>query len=553
MRRSPIHDLRPAPNSKQSWPTVTTQTNIVLPKVETKETTSPASNRLLPGGGSSFGTAALLWLLLFNRLRVDWSVNPQYSYGWFVPMLGLGLLWRRWNFRPAPAPPAHSGIIGLAVACLLLTLLPVRLIQEANPEWRLILWLQAVQTVLLSLCAVFYLGGWPWVKHFVFPVGFLLLAVPWPTGLETAVIQNLMRLVTSLTVEVLDWMNIPAIQQGSIIEIASGVVGVDEACSGVRSLQTSLLVSLFVGELYQFNKVRRGLLLGAGFLLAIIANIGRTTFLVWVASSRGFAKMHQWHDGAGVAVVFVVLTGLGGLALWLRPKSTAPEPLSPVWALRRIPRGWLFALTGWLVAVEVGTEFWYRAHESDLAENVHWSIAWPINEAQFQDLEIGETALAMLRCTGARGVGWQDANGNQLKLFFLKWKPGNNSAQLAKSHRPEICLPGAGLKLVKDLGTHTALVEGVELPFHRYVFQQQDKTLYVFYCLWEDRSPRRHEAVPEDGSMASRLAAVRAGKRNLGQQVLQVAVHGPTTPGEALTALETELKQLVRKSATPGS
>src|SRR5580658_5353140 len=39
---------------------------------------------------------ALLWFILLNQLRVEWTVNPQYSYGWIVPLLCLGLLARRW-------------------------------------------------------------------------------------------------------------------------------------------------------------------------------------------------------------------------------------------------------------------------------------------------------------------------------------------------------------------------------------------------------------------------------------------------------------------------
>ena len=36
-----------------------------------------------------------LWWVLINQLRVEWTVNPQYSYGWSVPVLCLYLAWRR--------------------------------------------------------------------------------------------------------------------------------------------------------------------------------------------------------------------------------------------------------------------------------------------------------------------------------------------------------------------------------------------------------------------------------------------------------------------------
>src|ERR1700691_3137845 len=54
------------------------------------------------------------WFLFFNELRVEWQVNPQYSYGYLVPLLGAALLWRRWPDRPAACPrqiPVLSGVI----------------------------------------------------------------------------------------------------------------------------------------------------------------------------------------------------------------------------------------------------------------------------------------------------------------------------------------------------------------------------------------------------------------------------------------------------------
>src|SRR5262249_28288776 len=102
------------------------------------------------------------WLLVFGRLKPDWSINPQYYYGWVVPLLAFGLFYFRWTSRPFPSPPAAARSLALASSALLILLLPVRLIEEANPEWRLILWVHALQMVCLTLSALAYLGGWTW-------------------------------------------------------------------------------------------------------------------------------------------------------------------------------------------------------------------------------------------------------------------------------------------------------------------------------------------------------------------------------------------------------
>ncbi len=50
---------------------------------------------------------AWLWFVLINDLRVEWTVNPQYSYGWAVPFLCAFLVWQRiqkTESRNAPHP-----------------------------------------------------------------------------------------------------------------------------------------------------------------------------------------------------------------------------------------------------------------------------------------------------------------------------------------------------------------------------------------------------------------------------------------------------------------
>ena len=204
------------------------------------------------------GLLALYWCQLWWQLQVEWTANAQYGYGWFVPLLAAGLFWRRWTERPEP--DSHCALPRTATHCwmgvmalLLLALLPTRLIHEANLGWRSAQWVHALILLTLSLGLLWRAGGWRWVRHFGFPFCFLLVAVPWPSRVEDFAVQGLMRLVAAVTVEVVGILGIPAIPRGNLLEIASGVVSVNEACSGVRSLQTSLMVALFLGELYSLR------------------------------------------------------------------------------------------------------------------------------------------------------------------------------------------------------------------------------------------------------------------------------------------------------------
>ena len=45
----------------------------------------------------------MLWLEIVQQLRSEWSLNPQYSYGWTVPFLVGWLVYQRWPRRPVPS------------------------------------------------------------------------------------------------------------------------------------------------------------------------------------------------------------------------------------------------------------------------------------------------------------------------------------------------------------------------------------------------------------------------------------------------------------------
>src|SRR3979490_3132906 len=137
-----------------------------------------------------------LWLWLFIHLQVEWSLNPQYNYGWAVPFLALLMFWFRWPRRPEPDVENHS-MAGWAAWIVLTLLFPIRVVEEANPDWRLLSWVLAICVIDFSLLTLYRAGGRSWLKHFAFPVFFPLAAVPWPVQLENFVVQTMMRAVAS--------------------------------------------------------------------------------------------------------------------------------------------------------------------------------------------------------------------------------------------------------------------------------------------------------------------------------------------------------------------
>src|ERR1035438_2137247 len=224
-------------------------------------------------------------------------------------------------------PVVSSPVVLWALALCAFLYAPTRFLQEANPTWRLtsLLWTLEVIGITLSMLA-FVLGAYhaARTKHhapgisafcfsdFLFPILFFLVAVPWPSGLETFMVQSLMRSNVATTVELLGLFGIPAVQHANVIEVGAGVVGIDEACSGIRSLQATLMISLFLGELYRLTVRRRIGLVALGFVLAFAFNVARTLLLTGIASARGVGAVASWHDPAGASILVACF-----LCLWL--------------------------------------------------------------------------------------------------------------------------------------------------------------------------------------------------------------------------------------------
>ncbi|MEI6377037.1 MAG: exosortase/archaeosortase family protein, partial [bacterium] len=251
--------------------------------------------------------AAGAWFAVIRILWTDWRVDPQYSYGILVPLLVIGLLMKRWEDRPAPTAPGRSertlaAVTMLLSAALLALVIPMA---EANPDWRPLGGVAALSTFLLSMSLILMVGGKRWLRHFCLPVCFFLIAVPWPRNLEVSVMSSLMSWNTATTLEILHWCGYEALRQGNLIAIPSGILGIEEACSGIRSLQSGLMVALFFGEVFRLGLIRRLLLLLIAIGAALLGNIVRSSVLAVVASRQGLAAVASWHDPAGIMALLL--------------------------------------------------------------------------------------------------------------------------------------------------------------------------------------------------------------------------------------------------------
>jgi len=387
-------------------------------------------------------------------------------------------------------------------------------------------------------------------------------------------VQGLMRTVAAVATEAITLFGIPAQLEGNLIRVNTGLVGVNEACSGVRSLQTSLMIGLLFGELKRFSLSRRLLLLLGALAIAVIANFARAFFLVWVAATQDVAAVDRWHDAAGYTIVAVVFCGSLLLATLLNRNKKLESRKAKVEhgscdstdfrpPTSDLPPRFLLSTSSflicllWLLAVEIGVEAWYRAHERGLIAREQWSARWPETAKDFREIHLDERTKRILRFDEGRGGRWrvtgsqrtEDGDqraegkaGDSALLYFFRWRPGSNSALLANLHRPDVCLPASGWTQLGDYGVRAYPVsEKLSLPFRHFVFAQTPLTpagernfsrprfAHSFFCLREDRVrkkegetlPEQFAQEPSEWSRRERLNLVAQGRRHLGQQVMQ--------------------------------
>jgi exosortase len=487
---------------------------------------------------------AMPWWMLIAYLSQHWSVDPQYSFGWLVPVICAYLFMVRWRTRP-PAEPAPSAVPRWVFWSAGFSLLPTWLVAQTNPDWRLLGWILAVGVVSVTLCTVYLLGGRFWLRHFAFSVCFILTSVPWLGSVEGFVVQGLTQAATVVTVAALHLFHIAAVQHGNVIELKSGLLGVDEACSGIRSLQATLVVSLFFGEIYRAPWPRRILLVLCGALVAFLCNVGRTFALSAVAAKDGVEAISSWHDPLGFTALALCLVVVWGVA---RLISGPPPKLMPskARAANFLPQGLAFSFGAWILFTVVGTEIWYRSHETE--GGPQWSVAWPVNKSDYSDVKLSQQESNALACDKERAAEWTNSDGSHWTAFIFNWAKGPSKSRiLARMHRPENCLPAAGYKLSADRGNIIVQVPNLSIPFHALDFEYAGDRFYVFFCLWEEglRASER-PWIQDEWTPVARLESVLFGKRSLGQQVLEVVISGYRTPEEADAAFRREIAGMIQ-------
>ena len=513
-------------------------------------------------GAVAFG---LVWFLAVRVAWSEWELNPQYQYGLALPVLCAVFFVLRWRDRPAgeivAGRPAAAAWLVMGISTLVIC--AVQPVSEANPGWRLLSGLALSAAVAWTLGAAFLAGGLPWLRHFAFPSALLLTGIPWPRELEEGIMSVLIQANSQIVVEALNWCGHAAEQQGNLILLPGGLLGVEEACSGIRSLQSGIVAALCYGELLRLGAGRRWVLVGVALVVTLAGNTLRMTLLSFVATTMGFSAEKSWHDPAGVVLLVgsIIAIGVAGSFMGRKKNSrSVTESGRP----SRLPASGedsrrdacstplLWASSVALIISWAGTEAWYRSHERAGERPVEWSLARQSVSGKARDLRVPDRTLDILRFPEGFSESWMDESGLRWQAYYFRWMPGKVGAQVTYTHTPTVCLAATGMVLEQTYPPVLYEKGGLRMSIDAYRFRDKGQPLFVFHAISEDFSKAIDEAPSGGASVRGRFDAVRDGRRNRGQRLLELAAWNAGSYEEAERGLRAVLDENIRLAGPSG-
>jgi exosortase len=243
-----------------------------------------------------------LYAQTLTSLARQWASDDDFSHGFFVIPIAAYFVWeRRAAFIQAPARPALLGLVLTATSLL------VFIAGQFGAE----LYLTRVSLIGVVAGAVLFLGGWKRLWIVLFPLAFLLLMIPLPSIIFNQITFPLQGIASQAGEVVIAAAGVPVLREGNILHVPGRALEVAEACSGIRSLMSLLMLAIVLGYFTERRTGGRVAIALAAIPIAILANAARVAgtglAAYWVSpeAAEGF-----FHTFSGWMVFVVALGGL---------------------------------------------------------------------------------------------------------------------------------------------------------------------------------------------------------------------------------------------------
>lgn len=247
-----------------------------------------------------YGESAFGWMLNYWNSEAALMGGADYSHGYLIPFVSLGVLWlKRHELAAAPKQVCQLGLY-VIIAALLFHWLGAKAQQTR---------LSLFSLILLAWGIPFYFYGWKVAKLLIFPCAYLVFCIP--MNFLDQISFPLRMFAASASTGMLNGLGIEAERSGSAIySAAAGGFNFDVAdpCSGIRSLLAMTALTAVYAYLTQKTLIKKWFLFLCAIPLAIIGNMARITTIALVAQAFGQQiALTLYHDYSGYVVFGVAI------------------------------------------------------------------------------------------------------------------------------------------------------------------------------------------------------------------------------------------------------
>jgi exosortase len=265
------------------------------------------------GLGAWLVSCAVLYGPVLLKLTGDWRDNATYSHGFLVPPIALFLVWQQRDRLTRMTPrPAAAGLVLLAAGLGLFVL------GTLGAE----LFLTRVSLLFVLAGTVAFVCGWAHLRIVAFPIAILLFMIPLPAIVFDRIAVSLQLVASMLGAGLLHASGYGVVRHGNVLMLPTIALEVTDACSGIRSLVSLLLVTVLAGWLGERSIWRRMLVALLAIPLAIVLNGVRIAATGVAATWFGPAAAAGLpHEVAGWLVFVAAAGAVWGLQRVLRSEA----------------------------------------------------------------------------------------------------------------------------------------------------------------------------------------------------------------------------------------
>ena len=258
-----------------------------------------------------------------SALVSEWLSSADASYGVALVAVALLLAWRRRAIFLSRLQPHSSPIVGLAALAFALALYVVGIIGAD-------VFVTRVSSVFVLAGMIGFLAGPAATRVVAAPLFFLLLAIPPPTLVVTAVTLPLQVVASQIAEATLVLVGVPVVRDGNLLRLPSTTLAVAEACSGLRSLVSLGALAVVLAWAADLSWTKRAVVVAASVPIAVALNGLRVAVTGVACQVWGrAAAADPWHSLTGLLTFAASLLVLLSILRLLEATRAPSDDLAP--------------------------------------------------------------------------------------------------------------------------------------------------------------------------------------------------------------------------------